>query len=324
MKKAIAAVLVLAVLGAAVYFGYSYTSAKRVAARKPMYKTATAKADKIESRISSSGTVEPLNRDTLKAEARATVDEVLVKQNQAVKKGARLVTFKNGANTIKAPYDGIISVVSVKADDDVTAGQELVQIFDNEHFITKINVDELDLPNIKLGQTAQIRVSAFPNAVFSGKVTDIGQEGTAANGVSTFPVTITFDEIGKIKSGMTTEATIVTASKSNVIVVPIEAVRTVNGQKFVTVISDEAAAQDRKVEIGINSTTMVEITKGLSQGEKVQLPQTSSSQSDQLKMTRGFQMQGGQERSGESAGGSSNVNSGGSPGTNTQNPAKSQ
>ncbi|HYE83010.1 MAG TPA: efflux RND transporter periplasmic adaptor subunit [Clostridia bacterium] len=289
MKKTVTIVTVLVILSVVWFLGYNYYTGKRtMAARKPQYAAAAAKIDRIEAKVSASGVVEPVKREMLKAEAHDTVEEVLVKENSIVKEGTKLIAFENGSDTITAPYDGVLSEILVKDEDDVKAGQELVSFFDNRNFITRINVDELDLPSIKTRQKAQITVNAFPGTGFTGTVSDIKQEGEAENGVSSFQVTITFDDIGNIRAGMTTEVVIVTAAKEKALVIPIEAVRTVEDGKAVTVVgSDGITTELRKVEIGINSNTMVEITKGLAEGERVQLPQAVNTQTDIKTMIRG-------------------------------------
>lgn len=278
MRKAVTTVLLLAVLGLGIYGGYKILAGRNANTGAANYATAEAKKDRIETKVAASGVVEPQNRDSLKISGRETVKELLMKENSIVKKGDRLVTFASGRNTIIAPYDGVIAKVLVGKDDPVTGGQPLLEIFDNRNYLTTINVDELDLPAIKHGQKAQITVNAFPNASFSGKVTDINQEGKTNNGVSSFPVTIAFEEIGNIRAGMTTEATIVTAAKDDALVVPIEAVSIVDGEKSVLLVKEDGTIENKKVETGIYSNTMVEITAGITEGDRVRLPETVSDQ----------------------------------------------
>jgi HlyD family secretion protein len=246
----------------------------------------------IESTVSGSGSVVPLNSGTIKAEGKDTVSQVLVSKDQAVTAGQELIAFEDGSAAITAPYDGIISQVNVSAGDSVNPNQALLSIFDNKNFYTTISVDETDVPNLKIGQKANIKVNAFPDTSFTGTVKDISQQGTYSNGVSTFNVIIYFDKINDIKSGMSTEASIVTASKNNVLAVPIEAIRDMDGKKFVILSSDDGKMKMQQVQVGINNGKMVQIVEGLTEGQKVQLPQTESSSGSQssAKSRSGFGM----------------------------------
>lgn len=276
MKKGLVILIVLFILGFGVARGYQHLAAREGNVGKPEQASAIARIDKIEMKVSASGVVEPSKREILKAGDGYTVDKILVKANSVVKGGGSLISFKKRGNTLNAPYDGVITKVMVKEEDKVSIGQPLLEIFSNRHFETKIMVDELDIPSITIGQEVQIVVKAFPQRVFAGKVTDISQEGKTANGISSFPVTVKFEEIDGVRAGMTTEATIVTAIKEEALVIPIEAVSIVAGEKTVLVENPNGTTETRIVETGISSNIMVEIISGLEEMEKVQLPQTTN------------------------------------------------
>lgn len=276
MKKGLVILIVLFILGFGVARGYQHLVAREGNVGKPEKASAIARIDRIEMKVSASGVVEPSKREILKAGDVYTVDKVLVKANSVVKGGGSLISFKKRGNTFNAPYDGVITKVMVKEEDKVSIGQPLLEIFSNRHFETKIMVDELDIPSITIGQEVQIVVKAFPQRVFAGKVTDISQEGKTANGISSFPVTVKFEEIDGVRAGMTTEATIVTAIKEEALVIPIEAVSIVAGEKTVLVENPNGTTEARIVETGISSNIMVEIISGLKEMEKVQLPQTTN------------------------------------------------
>lgn len=291
MRKAIITIVILAILGSGAYLGNRYMSGKEGSIGNPEYSIAVAKTDTIESKVTASGVVKPQKREILKSKGRYIIEDVLIKENMILKKATKLITFKNNKETITAPYDCVITKIMVTEGDYVADSQPLVEIFDNKHFITTISVDELDLPSIKIGQKAQIIVNAFPNTTFSGKVTEINQEGSTVNGVSIFPVTVTFEEIGNIKAGMTTEATIVTMTKEKALVVPIEAVSIVDGGRSIQVIKEDGSEERRKVETGIYSNTMVEITEGITEGEKIRLPEVVNNQFNLI--PSGFAQRGG-------------------------------
>lgn len=313
MKKAVISLVLVAALGlggAGVYKGV----AAKAAAKNTTSQVSKVKASvqNIQKSVSGSGSVLSAETDILKAASRDTVASVLVSKNQTVTKGQELITFDNGSDAITAPYDGVISSIDVSAGDSVNASQQLLTIFDNKHFYTTISVDEADLPALKIGQKSTIKVNAYSDTKFTGTVKDISQQGTYSNGVSNFDVTISFDNINNIKAGMSTEATIVTESKDNVLAIPVEAVKDMRNGKYVIIPNADGSTALQKVEVGISNGKMVEVTNGLVAGQEVEIPQVQSTNSNSSRfkgMGGGFQMmQGGGTRSTRSSGGQNKSN----------------
>lgn len=310
MKKVTISIMLIAVLGFGGFGVYKSINAKASTQSKTSQITkAKASVQNLQKSVSGSGSVQSSSTDTLKASSRDTIQSILVSKNQVITKGQELITFENESDPIVAPYDGIISDISVASGNSVNASQELITIFDDKNLLTKISVDETDLVNLKVGQKADIKVNAFPDVKFTGVIKDISQQGTYSNGVSNFDVTIAFDDIHDIKAGMSTEATIVTESKENVLAVPVEAVKDIKGEKYVLVFKDNTTPTLQKVELGISNGRMVEITNGLVSGQEIELPQVQNSNNNSSKMKGmgGFQMmQGGGGRNNRASGGQSN------------------
>lgn len=312
MKKVTISIMIIAVLGFGGFGVYKSINANAATQSKTsQIVKAKASVQNIQKSVSGSGSVQSSSTDTLKAFSRDTIQSVLVSKNQVVTKGQELITFVNGSDPIVAPYDGVISDISVSSGDSVNASQQLMTIFDDKNLFTKISVDETDLANLKVGQKADIKVNAFPDVKFTGVIKDISQQGTYSNGVSNFDVTISFDDIHDTKVGMSTEATIVTASKENILAVPVEAVKEIKGEKYVLVFKDNTTPTLQKVELGISNGRMVEITNGLVAGQEIELPQVQNSNNNSSKMKGmgGFQMMqggGGSGRNNRTSGGQGN------------------
>ncbi len=306
MKKITISIMLVAILGFGGFAVYKNITAKAATVSKTsQFSKGKASVQSIKKSVTGSGSVLSSETQVIKSVSRDTVQTVLVSKNQVVTKGQELMNFVNGSDAILAPYDGVISDVSVIAGDSVNAAQQLITMFDNKNLYTTISVDETDLPSLKIDQKVDIKVNAFPDVKFTGTVKQISQQGTYANGVSNFDVIIVFDSINDIKVGMSTEGTIVTASKDNVIAVPVEAVKDIKEEKYVMISKDNGATALQKVQLGISNGRMVEVTNGLVAGQEVQLPQvqTSNSNSSKMKGMGGFQMmQGGGTRNNKSSG----------------------
>ncbi|OAA90250.1 efflux RND transporter periplasmic adaptor subunit [Clostridium ljungdahlii] len=312
MKKMVVGIVLVAVVAVGGFLVYKNVSAKKSAQNvNSQFARGKVTVKDITQSVSGSGSVQASQSEVFKAAGKDTVASVLVNNNQIVSTGDELVTFTNGSAPIVADMSGVISAVNVNPGDNVNQGTPLVTMFNNTNLLTTISVDETDVTKLKVGQKADIKLNAFPDTKFTGTVTSISQQGQYSNGVSNFDVSVYFDEVQNIKVGMSTEVSITTDSKNNVLVIPVEAVRDINGGKYVLVYDGNKTSM-KKVELGISDGKSVEVTNGLIAGEEVQLPQVKSSSTNSS--TRGmgsFQMMrnsgGGNKQSGSQ--GSSNRSS---------------
>ena len=287
MKKWIWILISVLVVG---YVGYQWFHSRSSASTSTttQVRTATVQKGKLEVTISGSGTVEPVTTEDIKATAdNNEIDEVLVSAGDAVTAGETLVTFTDDSDPITAPTAGTITTVSVASGDRINKGMVVAHLTNYNDLQTVVQVDELDIPKVKVGQTVTLSVSAYPDATYTGKVTAVAEEGTSTNGSSTFAVTIHIEKPTNLKVGMSTEATILTASKTDALYVPADAIYTNNNEKYVIIDSTDTntdssttmSGQQKTVKTGISTDEYVEITEGVTEGETVELPQLSSSNS---------------------------------------------
>jgi HlyD family secretion protein len=138
---------------------------------------------------------------------------------------------------IESPIKGIVTKRNIEEGETVVigtmnnAGTVLLTIADMSIIEAEVEVDETDIPSVKFGQVAKITIDAIPNKTFTGKVTEIGNSpitttGTAAaaSQATNFKVVVTLDtEITEVRPGFTCTAEITTATRKNVISVPIQA-----------------------------------------------------------------------------------------------------
>lgn len=292
MKKWILIAVSVLIVG---YVGYQwYHSKNATQTASAQVRTATVQKGKLEVKISGSGTVQPVTSTDIKSEEdNKIVDEVLVAAGEEVKAGDELITFTDGSDPVTAPADGVITTISAAADNRVTSGQVVAHLTNYNDLQTVVQVDELDISKIQVGQTVNLKVNAFADQTYTGKVSAIATEGTSTNGVSTFDVTIHFDKVDNLKVGMSTEASILTASKEDALYVPLDAVHTANGGKYVIVASSssngQSGTEQKTVKTGLANEDYVELTEGVSEGETIELPQlaTDSSSSNTRSMMQG-------------------------------------
>ncbi len=173
---------------------------------------------------------------------------------------------------ITAPFDGTILAVNQEVGAVVSPGMQAVEIADLDAYFVDIPVSEVDIPNIELGQIAQLSFDAYYGENFSGEVVTIAESGDRSTGVVNYIVTIEMDQVSpKIKPGMTAGVQILTEEKPNVLVVASEAVFSRDGQDYVYVLRDNALVSV-PVKVGAYSNRMVELTEAdIEEGELIVL-----------------------------------------------------
>lgn len=187
--------------------------------------------------------------------------------------------------TITAPISGTVIKKSYKVGDKVqnsSSASALAVIYDMSSVTFQMNIDELDISNVKTGQTVEVTADAFENEKFSGKVTNISLEGTSSNGVTYYPVTVTLDEVGGLLPGMNVDGVIIVDSVENALAVPADALQRGNlvyvKDDSVTEAQGRVPAGFREVKVGTGliSSDYVEIVSGdLQEGDVVYVAKSS-------------------------------------------------
>lgn len=138
--------------------------------------------------------------------------------------------------TVRAPVDGTILSKSVSLGQLVTSATgtfgrdtSIVTMANLQRVRMRVNVDEADMANVRPGEPAQIRVDAIPSRTFDGVVEKIEPSAVVDQGVTFFPVLVSIDNRERLlMPGMNGEVTILADRRSNVVAVPVDAVRRAN------------------------------------------------------------------------------------------------
>ena len=193
---------------------------------------------------------------------------------------ARVASAQANVNIarIAAPFAGTITMVNLIPGDQVSPGTPAAGLADLTTYFVDVQVSEVDIDKVKVGQPVTLTFDAIMDKSFTGKVTDIGMTGAVVQGVVTFEVTVQIlDADASVKPGMTAGVNILTTEIKGVLVVPNRSVRTQDGERVVYVMRN-GTPTPVKVKLGATSDTQSQVLPGdLKEGDEILVnPPTNS------------------------------------------------
>jgi RND family efflux transporter MFP subunit len=171
--------------------------------------------------------------------------------------------------TLTSPIDGIVSEVNIVAGVDAPSGNAIV--VEAPTYEVTAEVVESDISSMTVGQPATVTIAGLEVSV-DGKVSAIGRTATTSSSTSvvSYPVTVGLtDPPAGVLPGMTADVTITTASVSNVLTIPSEALAGTAGNYTVRILSATGVPEARPVTVGLVTSTLAEIKSGLAAGDSV-------------------------------------------------------
>ena len=192
--------------------------------------------------------------------------------------------------TVTSPISGTIIEKNAKAGDALTAGADLCTIYDLSYLVMVINVDELQVSDVSVGQSVQVTADAVPDKTYTGTVTRVSMKGSSNGGTTSYPVTVRIDETEGLRPGMNANAEIVIAEAGNALAVPNAAIVR-GGYVLVTKDSPSAANADPDmtapegyvyvpVKIGVSDDDYTQIISGVTGNDTVAYDPSSVSTDD--------------------------------------------
>lgn len=142
---------------------------------------------------------------------------------------------------LKSPINGTVITKNSKTGDTIDRSNSSVTMMvvaDVSRLKFNLEIDELDVVNVKAGMEADITCDAVEGAEFKGYISNVSVEGTANNGVTTYKAEVIIDDPGELRPGMNIDASVVVQSAENVIMLPVADVKSIGGRKYVFVKDD--------------------------------------------------------------------------------------
>ena len=206
---------------------------------------------------------------------------------------------------ITAPIDGTIITKDAKVGDKIqrstSNAKTLATIYDLSELSFDMDIDELDINNIKNGQEVNVQADAFNNKVFKGKITNVSLVAANSNGVTNYPVTVTLTDTGELLPGMNVDAYVILANVENAVAIPADALQRGNvvyvlntsptiksGNYNTDGITDRVKNRVPdgftaiNVETGISNANYIEIKSGLQGGDEVYVSSSTSNSNNQF------------------------------------------
>jgi RND family efflux transporter MFP subunit len=171
-----------------------------------------------------------------------------------------------------APFDG--TVITVNAQEGEFLNGPLMVFADLKGMQIRADIDELDVPNVELGQPVTITLDAFPGRTFDGRVATLAPSSTQRQGSTVYLAIVTFNKTpeARLRPGMASTLAITSLSKTGILVVPARAIETIGLRRFVTLLKPDGSTEKVPVEVGLSNGNETEIISGLTAGDRINIP----------------------------------------------------
>jgi len=206
----------------------------------------------------------PSDEDIASAEAQLAQQQLELENARASLADAELI----------APFDGVIADVNLVLGQSVNTATAAMTLVDNSQLHIDVQIDELDIPQVALGQSAVVTPDALDDTTLDGSVARIAPTGGSTDGVVTYDVRIDLLDFASlpIYVGMTTDVEIITGSEPDVLVVPTDAIQRAGLTEFVEVQTGDGATQRVTVTTGTSLDGFTVISGDIDAGASVIIP----------------------------------------------------
>jgi len=194
-------------------------------------------------------------------------DDLLNAQLKQAEAALNAAKYQLGNAKVYAPISGIVASINTDVGSMVSQSTPPMDIIDTSKMLLDIQVTENNISKIKSGQEVTLKIDVLPDKEFSGVIKSVSPTPDPRS--QNYPVRIEIaNDDAVLKAGMFARAEIAIEKKENVILVPTMAVLDENGVKYVYVV-ENGKAKKIEVETGLDDGEMVEITKGIDEGQDI-------------------------------------------------------
>lgn len=267
-KKWLKWVIVLAI--AAVFAAWLMIFSKGT--QSAVYTDVQAVTGNLETYYNFDGLVKAKRTQTITSAQEGTVRTVYVRQNEQVKKGAKLYRLDDG-ETVQADMAGEVTGLYIEEGSVVSAGETTAQIIDMSSLEVELKVDEYDVAAVTPGMPVQISVLAT-GGQFTGSVTALDKNGTASGDLSYYTAAVALESGEGVYPGMQISAKILREKAENAVLLRQDAIQFDEYNKPYVYMrgADGKEVVQVGVSVGASDGIYCEITDGLKAGDTVLKP----------------------------------------------------
>ena len=267
-KKWLKWVIVLAI--AAVFAAWLMMFSKGT--QSAVYTDVQAVTGNLETYYNFDGLVKAKRTQTITSAQAGTVRTVYVRQNEQVKKGAKLYRLDDG-ETVQADMAGEVTGLYIEEGSVVSAGETTAQIIDMSSLEVELKVDEYDVAAVTPGVPVQISVLAT-GGQFTGSVTALDKNGTASGDLSYYTAAVALESGEGVYPGMQINAKILREKAENAVLLRQDAIQFDEYNKPYVYMrgADGKEVVQVGVSVGASDGIYCEITDGLKAGDTVLKP----------------------------------------------------
>ncbi len=228
--------------------------------REAAVKQAQAKVDSLQAQLQALDEGLP-DVDVAKAQATVTKLEGKTADAEAAVAEAKIV----------APFAGVVDDLRIQPGDIAAPNSQLMILYSISSYHLLAQVNEMDVTQLKEGQSVTVTFDAFPGQQATGQLGEIPRYGTYQNGLTVFQVQVAFDPGDlALRMGMSANVSVPLFRKDDVVLVPTMAVQRDADGLFVIVVEGRQT-QQRRVQLGISDGINTEVISGLQPGEVVRI-----------------------------------------------------
>ena len=163
---------------------------------------------------------------------------------------------------LTSPFEGTVTLIDNLPGDQVSAGTTAFRVDDMSRFLVDVELSEIDINSVFVGQDVQISFDAILDKEYNGIVAEVGQVGNNIAGSVSFMVTVELvDADALVRPGMTAAVNIVVKEIENEILIPNRAVRLVDGDRAVYIITN-GIPEMVKIQLGASAEAMSVLASG--------------------------------------------------------------
>jgi multidrug efflux pump subunit AcrA (membrane-fusion protein) len=211
---------------------------------------------------------------TVSPKVAGRVTEITRAEGSFVKAGDPIIYIVNDIpgmdykpGPVLSPIDGVVGKVNVEVGQTAAPGMPVATVASYSNRIrVRAAVSDADLPYVKVGASADVSISALPDQVFSGRVTQVSPIVDPTSRSATVEVTLP-NRQHRLVPGMTASVQLVVERREHVVTIPLGALFATDKTRVVTI--DGTTARFRPIQVGLIGDEKAEVVSGINPGDKV-------------------------------------------------------